>query len=55
MRIRLETDGIIAAGGGSTIGLGKALPLHTGLSQTAIPTTYAGSEMTPIPVKSRTA
>src|SRR5581483_1797029 len=41
-------DCVVALGGGSTIGLGKALALRTGVNQLCIPTTYAGSEMTPI-------
>lgn len=41
-------DGVVALGGGSTIGLGKAIALRTDLPQLAIPTTYAGSEMTTI-------
>ncbi|HEX2553034.1 MAG TPA: maleylacetate reductase [Microvirga sp.] len=41
-------DGLVAFGGGSAIGLGKALALRIDLPQIAIPTTYAGSEMTPI-------
>ncbi|KAJ8104702.1 hypothetical protein ONZ43_g7725 [Nemania bipapillata] len=41
-------DCIISIGGGSTIGLGKAISIRTGLYHLAIPTTYAGSEMTPI-------
>jgi maleylacetate reductase len=44
----LNADCAIAIGGGSTIGLGKAIALESGLSILAIPTTYAGSEMTPI-------
>ncbi len=44
----LMVDCTVAIGGGSTIGLGKAIALRTGLPQVAIPTTYAGSEMTPI-------
>jgi maleylacetate reductase len=43
-----EIDGLVAIGGGSTVGLGKALSLRTGLPHIAVPTTYAGSEMTPI-------
>ncbi|WP_321880961.1 maleylacetate reductase [Paraburkholderia bannensis] len=41
-------DCAIALGGGSTIGLGKAIALDSGLPILAVPTTYAGSEMTPI-------
>ena len=41
-------DGLIAVGGGSTTGLGKAIALRTDLPQIVAPTTYAGSEMTPI-------
>lgn len=45
---RLGADCAVAIGGGSTIGLGKAIALDSGLPILAIPTTYAGSEMTPI-------
>jgi len=41
-------DGCLAIGGGSTIGLAKAIALHTGLPILAVPTTYSGSEMTPV-------
>ncbi|NKJ49032.1 maleylacetate reductase [Burkholderia sp. SG-MS1] len=44
----LRADCVISLGGGSTIGLGKAIALRTDLPQIAIPTTYAGSEATPI-------
>ncbi len=39
-------DGIVAIGGGSAIGLGKALRLSHSIPFAAVPTTYAGSEMT---------
>ena len=45
---RLGADCAVAIGGGSTTGLGKAIALELGLPVLAIPTTYAGSEMTPI-------
>jgi maleylacetate reductase len=41
-------DGTIALGGGSSTGLGKAIALRTDCPQLAIPTSYAGSEMTNI-------
>ena len=43
---QFEADCTVAIGGGSTTGLGKALALKDGLPNIAIPTTYAGSEMT---------
>jgi alcohol dehydrogenase class IV len=46
--LSVHADCIVSIGGGSTIGLGKAIALRTGLPQIAIPTTYAGSEATPI-------
>jgi maleylacetate reductase len=45
---RLGADCAVALGGGSTTGLGKAIALESGLPIVAVPTTYAGSEMTPI-------
>ena len=44
----LKVDGTVAVGGGSTTGLGKAIALRSDLPQLVMPTTYAGSEMTPI-------
>jgi maleylacetate reductase len=45
---RLGADGCVAVGGGSAVGLGKAIALEHGLPVIAVPTTYAGSEMTPV-------
>ena len=44
----LDADCTVAIGGGSTTGLGKAIALRTDLPQIVVPTTYAGSEATPI-------
>jgi maleylacetate reductase len=44
----LSADACVAVGGGSAIGLGKALALDPGLPVLAVPTTYSGSEMTPV-------
>ena len=43
-----HTDCLIAVGGGTSIGLSKAIALRTGLQQFVLPTTYAGSEATNI-------
>lgn len=43
-----EVDVIVAVGGGSTTGLSKALAVRTGVDQVVLPTTYAGSEVTPV-------
>jgi len=44
----LQADCCVTVGGGTTTGTGKAIALETGLPILAVPTTYAGSEMTPI-------
>ena len=43
-----RADSILAIGGGSSIGVAKAIALTTGLTIIAVPTTYSGSEMTPL-------
>lgn len=43
-----RADCVVALGGGSTIGLGKAIAWRNDAPQIVIPTTYAGSEVTPI-------
>ncbi|HEY8078700.1 MAG TPA: iron-containing alcohol dehydrogenase [Labilithrix sp.] len=42
----MDADAVVAIGGGSAIGLAKALALETKAKPIAIPTTYSGSEMT---------
>jgi len=44
----VQADCLVAIGGGSTTGLGKAIALRTDLPQIVLPTSYAGSEMTPV-------
>jgi len=44
--LRVDANCLVAIGGGSTTGLAKALALDSGVPVIAIPTTYAGSEMT---------
>lgn len=42
------TDGVVTLGGGSATGLGKAIALEAGTPLVAVPTTFAGSEATPM-------
>ncbi len=48
MARNLRADCCVTVGGGSATGLGKAIALETDVALVAVPTTYAGSEMTPI-------
>ena len=41
-------DAVLSLGGGSATGTAKAVALTTGLPVIAVPTTYAGSEVTPV-------
>jgi maleylacetate reductase len=43
----VKADGLLAVGGGTAIGLSKAISLRTDLPQIAVPTTFAGSENAP--------
>ena len=45
---RAGADGLVAVGGGSAVGLAKAVALELDLPIVAVPTTYAGSELTTI-------
>ncbi len=44
----VKADCVVALGGGSTIGLGKAIAYRNNAPQVVVATTYAGSEVTPI-------
>jgi len=44
----LRVDAVVSVGGGSTTGLGKAVASRSGLAHLVLPTTYAGSEVTPV-------
>ncbi|MFE5563374.1 iron-containing alcohol dehydrogenase [Amycolatopsis japonica] len=44
----IDTDCLLAIGGGSATGTAKAVAVETGLPIVALPTTYAGSEQTPV-------
>jgi maleylacetate reductase len=43
-----QADGLLAVGGGAAIGLAKIIARDLGLPILAVPTTYSGSEATPI-------
>jgi alcohol dehydrogenase class IV len=43
-----RADAVLSIGGGSTTGTAKAIALSSGLPIVAVPTTYAGSEVTPV-------
>jgi maleylacetate reductase len=44
----VDADCVVAVGGGSATGLAKALAVRTGVDQVIVPTTYSGSEVTPV-------
>ena len=43
----MDADGMISVGGGSPIGIAKAVAIQRPVPMLAVPTTYSGSEMTP--------
>jgi maleylacetate reductase len=43
-----QADSLLSIGGGSTTGTAKAIAMDGGLPIIAVPTTYAGSEVTPV-------
>ena len=44
----VHADSVVSVGGGSTTGLGKAVASRAGIPHLVLPTTYAGSEVTPL-------
>lgn len=44
----VAADVVLTVGGGTAIGFGKAIALATSIPVVALPTTYSGSEMTPV-------
>src|SRR5690606_27990863 len=44
----VNADVCVAVGGGAAIGLAKIITRDTGIPMIAVPTTYSGSEMTPV-------
>jgi alcohol dehydrogenase class IV len=46
--LKARADVLLSVGGGSTTGTAKAIALELELPIVAVPTTYAGSEMTPV-------
>lgn len=50
MRLVAEefVDAVVTIGGGSAVGLGKAIVARSPMPHVAVPTTYAGSEVTPV-------
>ncbi|KAF4993502.1 hypothetical protein FGRMN_6431 [Fusarium graminum] len=44
----VSADCIVSVGGGSVVGLGKAISIRSKVPHISVPTTYSGSEMTPI-------
>jgi maleylacetate reductase len=48
LALEVRADALLCVGGGSTTGTAKAVALELELPILAVPTTYAGSEMTPV-------
>ncbi|HTF06920.1 MAG TPA: maleylacetate reductase [Asanoa sp.] len=48
LAVEVRADLVVTIGGGSATGLGKAVARETGLRILAVPTTFSGSEATPI-------